>query len=163
MSTQELNKWLDSLGDEEVESTLGANQAISEEPLENTVEHGISLDDFTGPEIEIEGNDDMQTGDSDNIDRKDHHSSSDIEMSTNDKLVTDQSPPEVSFDCNTNSDMSLDEDSGQAMEVESALECPQSMPRQVCVLFTETSASAAMRRPTEFPCTVTMPMESRSS
>ena len=53
--------------------------------------------------------------------------------------------------------MSLDEDSEQAMEVESALECPQSIPRQVCVLFTEASATAAMRRPTEFPCTITMP------
>ena len=53
--------------------------------------------------------------------------------------------------------MSLDEDSEQAMEVESALEYPQSIPRQVCVLYAEGSASAAMRRPTEFPCTVTMP------
>ena len=106
---------------------------------------------------QIESNDDMQTGDSDNIGRKIHHNSSDIEMSTNDKLVTSQSPPEGPFDCNTNSDMSLDEDSEQAMEVESALDCPQSIPRQVCVLFTEGSATAAMRRPTEFPCTVTIP------
>ena len=99
MSTQELNKWLDSLGDEEVESTFAASQAISGEPLENTFEYRISLDDFTDPEIQIENNDDMQTGDNDNIGRKDHHNSSDIEMSTNDKLVTDQSPHEGPFDC----------------------------------------------------------------
>ena len=135
MSTQELNKWLDSLGDEEVESTFAASQATSGEPLENTFEYGISLDDFTGPKIQIENNDDMQTGDSDSISRKDHHNFSDIEMSTNDKFGTDQSPPEGPFDCNTNSDMSLDEDSEQAMEVESILEYPQSIPRQVCVLF----------------------------
>ena len=54
MSTQELNKWLDSLGDEEVESTLATNQVISGAPVENTFEYGISLDDFTGPEIQIE-------------------------------------------------------------------------------------------------------------
>ena len=53
--------------------------------------------------------------------------------------------------------MSLDEDNEQAMEVESMLECPQNISRQVCVLFTEVSATAAMRRPMEFPCTVTMP------
>ena len=51
MSTQELNKWLDSLGDEEVESTFVTNQDISGEPLEDTFEYGISLDDFTGPEV----------------------------------------------------------------------------------------------------------------
>ena len=77
-------------------------------------------------------------------------------MSTNDELVTNQSPPEGPFDCRTNSDMSLDKSSEQAMEVESALECPQSISRQVYVLFTEASATAAMRRPTEFPCTVTI-------
>ena len=54
MSTQELNRWLDSLGDEEVESTFTTNQAISGKPVEDTFEHGISLDDFTGPEIQIE-------------------------------------------------------------------------------------------------------------
>ena len=53
--------------------------------------------------------------------------------------------------------MSLDEDSEQAMEIESVLKYPQSIPRQVCVLFAEGSTAAAMRRPTEFPCTVTMP------
>ena len=140
-----------------VESTFAANQAVSEEAPESTFEYGISLDDFTSPEIHIESNDHMQTSDGDSISHKNHHNFSDAERSTSDKLVTDQSPPEGPFDCNTNSDMSLDEDSKQAMEAESALERPQSIPRQVCVLFTETSASAAMRRPTEFPCTVTMP------
>ena len=53
--------------------------------------------------------------------------------------------------------MRLDEDSEQAMEVESTLEYPQSIPRQGCVLYAEGSRSAAIRRPAEFPCTVTMP------
>ena len=78
-------------------------------------------------------------------------------MSTNDELVATELLPKGPFDCRTNSDMSLDEDNEQAMEVESTLEYPQSIPREVCVLFVEGSASAAMRRPTEFPCTVTMP------
>ena len=52
MSTQELNRWLDSLGDEEVESTFTTNQAISGRSVEDTFEHGISLDDFTGAEID---------------------------------------------------------------------------------------------------------------
>ena len=99
----------------------------------------------------------MQTGDSNSFSRKSHHNSSDVEMSTNDKTVEDQSPPEGPFDCKTNSDMSHDEDSEQAMEVESALGYPQSIPRQVCVLYAEGSTSATMRRPIEFPCTVTMP------
>ena len=111
MSTQELNKWLDSLGDEEVESTFAANQAVSGEPIEDTFEYGISRDDFAGPEVQIEGRESMQTGDSDSFSHKIHHNPSDVEMSTNNKLVVDQSPPEGPFNCKTNSDMSLDEDS----------------------------------------------------
>ena len=42
------------------------------------------------------------------------------------------------------------------MEVESILEYPQNIPRQVCVLLAENSASSAMRRHIEFPCKVTM-------
>ena len=87
MSTQELNKWLDSLGDEEVESTFTMNQAGSGELLENTFEYGISLDDFTDPEIQIESNDNIQTGDSDSVGCKIHHNSSDIEMSDGYELV----------------------------------------------------------------------------
>ena len=120
---------MDNLGDEEVESTFTTNQTGSGELHENTFEYGISLDDFTDPEIQLESNDDMQTGDSDSTSRKVHHNSSNIKMSTIYKLVTNQSPPKGPFDCNMNSDMSLDEDSEQAMEVESALECPQSIPR----------------------------------
>ena len=45
-------------------------------------------------------------------------------MSTNDKTVEDQVLPEGPVDCKTNSDMSLDEDSEQAMEVESTLDYP---------------------------------------
>ena len=154
---QELNKWLDSLGDEEVESTFTANQARSEEPLKAIFDYGIYLSDFTKPEIQIDSNVGMQTCDSSSITCKIHHNSSDIEMSTNDELVTNQLPPKVPFDYRMNSDMSLGKSREQAMEVESTLECPQSIPRQVCVLFIEASATAAMRRPTEFPCMVTMP------
>ena len=77
-------------------------------------------------------------------------------MRKNNELVTD-SLPEGPLDCRTNSNISLDKDGEQAMEAETSLEYPQSIPRQVCVLFTEASATAAMRRPIEFPCTVTMP------
>ena len=84
MSTQELNKWMDSLGDEEVESTFSANQIGSEEPFEDTFDCGISLSDFTEPEIQIDNNDDMQTCDKSSIGCKIHHNSNDIEMRTND-------------------------------------------------------------------------------
>ena len=79
MSTQELNRWLDSLGDEEVESTFTANQATSVKLVEDTFEHGISLDDFTGPEIQIESKASMQTGDSDSISLKSYHNFSGVE------------------------------------------------------------------------------------
>ena len=157
MSTQELNKWLDSLGDKGVESTFTINQIRSDGPLKDTFDCGISVSDFTEPEIQIDSSIDMQTCETNNISREVHRNSNDIEMSTIDELVTNQSPPEGPFDCRTNSDMSLGESSEQAMEVESTFECPQSIPRHVCVLFTEASATAAIRRPTEFPCTVTMP------
>ena len=78
-------------------------------------------------------------------------------MSRNDELVTTECFPEGPFDCRTNSHMSLDEDRKQAIEVESAPENPLNIPRQVCVIIAEGSASAAMQRSTEFPCTITMP------
>ena len=78
-------------------------------------------------------------------------------MSRNNELVTKELLPEGPFDCRINSDMSLDEDSEHAMEVESVLEYPHKIACQVCVLHTEGSATDAMQRPTEFPCTVTMP------
>ena len=59
MSTQEVNKWLDSLGDEEVESTFTTNQVGSEVPLKDTFDYEISLNDFTKPEIQIDNNVDM--------------------------------------------------------------------------------------------------------
>ena len=157
MSTQELNKWLDSLGDEEIESTRAKNQVSPGTLVDNPFEYGISLDDFTGPEVQMGSEESLQVGDSDSLSRKSYHNPSDVEMSTNDKIVENQHLPEGPVDCQTNSDMSLDEDNEQAMEIESALEYPQSIPRQVCVLFAEGSGSAAMRRPAEFPCTVTMP------
>ena len=78
-------------------------------------------------------------------------------MSIDDELVSSEPLPERPFDCRTDSYMSLDEDNEPIMEVESTLEYPRGIPHQVCVLQAETSASAGVRRPTEFPCTVTMP------
>ena len=94
MSTRELNEWLDSLGDEEVKSTFTANQIGSDGPLEDTFDCGISLSDFTEPEIQIDNNVNMQVCENNNLDHEVRHDSNDIEMSTNDELVTNQSLPE---------------------------------------------------------------------
>ena len=54
--------------------------------------------------------------------------------------------------------MSLDEDVESMTGLESTYICPRVIPQQVYVaIAAETSETAASRRPTEFPCTVTMP------
>ena len=53
--------------------------------------------------------------------------------------------------------MRLEEDSEPMMEVENTLKYLQNILRQVCILLAEHSASTAIQRPTEFPCTITMP------
>ena len=94
MSTREFNECLDGLADEEVKSTFHTNKTGLDRPLEDTFDYGISLSDFTEPEIQIDNNVDMQIGDSNNLNSEVHHNFNDIEMSKNDDLVASKHFPE---------------------------------------------------------------------
>ena len=69
MSTREINEWIDKeLGEEEVDSTYHTNKAELDLPLDDTFNHGISLSDFDGPEIQIDNNIDSEICTSNNLD-----------------------------------------------------------------------------------------------
>ena len=79
-------------------------------------------------------------------------------MSIGDEHIDNDTRAEDLLDEHNGSDMSLDDDVESMAGTDNAYTCPRVTPHQVYVAFSaESSVDAAARRPTQYPCTVTMP------
>src|SRR6185369_5658854 len=127
-------------------------------PLDDTFDCGISLDDFYEPANHIDSNVDSEIFTNSNLDSEIHNGFANNEMCIGDEHIENEIRLEDLLDEHNGSDMSLDDDVESITGIDSAYTCPRVTPHQVYVAFSaESSAAAAARRPTQYPCTVTMP------
>ena len=158
MSTREMHELIEELQGEEAESAYRANDPELDLSLEDGFDCGISFNDFDEPETHIDNHVDSEICANNNLDFEIHNNLADAEMSIGDEGVDCEIRSDGPLDEHTGSDMSLDEDVESMTGLESTYTYPRVIPQQVYVaIAAETSDTAASRRPTEFPCTVTMP------
>ena len=143
---------------EEAESAYRTNDPEFNLPLEDSFDCGISLSDFDEPETHIDNHVDSEICTDNNLDFEIHNSFDDAELSMGDEGIDCEIHPGGPLDEHIDSDMSLDDGVESMTGRESTYTYPRVIPQQVYVaIATESSDVAASRRPTEFPCTITMP------
>jgi hypothetical protein len=159
MSTGKIDRFMmKELQGEEAESAYRTSNFGIDLPLDESFDCGISLDDFYEPATHNDSNVDSEVFTNTNLDSEIHNGFANSEISIGDEHIDNEIHLEDLLDEHNGSDMSLDNDVESMTGIDSAYTCPRVTPHQVYVAFSaESSAAAAVRRPTQFPCTVTMP------